>query len=204
MKPTRIKILEYLQQKQTATTTELGHVIGLTEANIRHHLHILLSERVIKIAGTRRTHKRGRPVMIYQLEEHAIQSNINALIEAIIEVFIRSQPVDKHPTLYRMIALEIISSETEYQIPKTIPGKLIYAIQRLNDMNYNARWEAHSQAPMIIFRRCPYRQIVDHHPEICVIDQQILELLIESNVSQLDKLSPDISGLPQCIFNLDI
>ncbi len=203
MKSTRIKILEYLQQKQTATTAELSHVIGLTEANIRHHLQILLTESVIKIAGTRRAHKRGRPVIIYQLEAHAVQSNINVFINAIIEVFIRTQPVDKHPTLYRMIALEIISSETEYQIPKTIPGKLIYAIQWLNEMNYNARWEAHSQAPVIIFGRCPYRQIVDHHPEICVIDQQILELLIQSNFSQVAKLSPDFSGLPQCVFNLD-
>lgn len=203
MTSTRIKILEYLQQKQTATTAELGHVIGLTEANIRHHLHILQSERVIKVAGTRRAHKRGRPVMIYQLEEHAVQSNINGLIDAIIEVFIRSQTADTHPTIYRMIALEMISNETEYQIPKTTPGKLIYAIQRLNEMNYDSHWEAHSQAPVIIFGRCPYRQIVDHHPEMCVIDQHILELLIQSNVSQTAKLSPDISGLPQCVFNLD-
>lgn len=204
MKSTRIKILEYLQQKQTATTSELGHVIGYTEANIRHHLHILLTEGVIKVAGTRRAHKRGRPTMIYQLEEHAVQSNINALIDAIMEVFIGSQPEGKHPTLYRMIALALISTETEHQLPKTIPGKLIYAIQRLNNMNYNARWEAHSQAPVIIFGRCPYRQIVDHHPEICLIDQHILELLIQSNVSQAAKLSPDISGLPHCVFDLEI
>ena len=71
MKSTRIKILEYLQQKQTATTSELGHVIGYTEANIRHHLHILLTEGVIKVAGTRRAHKRGRPAMIYQLDRQA-------------------------------------------------------------------------------------------------------------------------------------
>ena len=204
MKSTRIKILEYLQQKQIATTAELGHVIGLTEANIRHHLHILRTEGVIKVAGTRRAHKRGRPVMIYQLEEHAVQSNINALIDAVIEVFIASQPEDKHPTLFRMIALALISTETEYQLPQTISGKLIYAIQRLNEMNYNARWEAHSQAPVIIFGRCPYRQIVDHHPEICLIDQHILELLIQANVSQAAKLSPDISGLPHCVFDLEI
>ena len=37
MKSTRIKILEYLQQKQTATTAELSHVVGFTAANIRHH-----------------------------------------------------------------------------------------------------------------------------------------------------------------------
>lgn len=203
MKPTRIIILEYLQQKQTATTSELSHIVGFTAANIRHHLHILLSEGVIKVAGTRRTHKRGRPEMIYQLEEHAVHSNINAFIDALIEVFIRSQPIDKHPTLLRMIALEIISTKTEFQIPRTIPGKLINAIQLLNDLNYKARWEAHSHAPVIIFGHCPYRQIVDKHPELCMLDQQILELLLQSNISLAAKLNPDISGLPQCIFNLE-
>ncbi len=203
MKSTRIRILEYLQQKQTATTSELSHVVGCTAANIRHHLHILLSEGVIKVAGTRRTHKRGRPVMIYQLEEHAVQSNITAFIDALIEVFIRSQPVEKHPTLLRMIALQILSTKTEFQIPRTIPGKLIHAIQLLNDLNYKARWEARHHAPVIIFGHCPYRQIVEKHPELCMLDQQILELLIQSNISQAAKLDPDISGLPQCIFNLE-
>jgi DNA-binding transcriptional ArsR family regulator len=52
MKPTmRIKILDHLRRYQTASVSELSRVLGVTGANIRHHIAILDSNELIEIVG---------------------------------------------------------------------------------------------------------------------------------------------------------
>jgi predicted ArsR family transcriptional regulator len=70
-------------------------------------------------------------------------------------------------------------------------------------MSYQAHWEAHVENPRIMLSHCPYRAILDRHPEICQMDAYVLEALIDAPVRQIDKLSLNAKGLPQCIFLLN-
>ena len=80
--------------------------------------------------------------------------------------------------------------------------RLYRAIQKLNRRNYQARWEAHTTAPRLILGNCPYKTIIDQHPELCQLDAVILESLLDKPAYQLTKLAPDARGVPFCVFQV--
>ena len=63
--------------------------------------------------------------------------------------------------------------------------RLSQAVQHLNRMSYQARWEAHAQGPRVILQHCPYAAIVEQHPEVCRMDQFLLRNLLSLPVQQL-------------------
>ncbi len=69
-------------------------------------------------------------------------------------------------------------------------------------MNYNARWEAHAEAPQVLLGHCPYRAIIQEHPELCKMDKYLLESLLDQQVDQIAKLEKDNQGIKWCVFAL--
>jgi len=67
-------------------------------------------------------------------------------------------------------------------------------------MNYQARWEAHVDAPHIIFGHCPYAAILPDHPEFCELDKLLLEMLSDLRIDQREKLANDTRGIKYCLF----
>jgi predicted ArsR family transcriptional regulator len=78
------------------------------------------------------------------------------------------------------------------------------AVQRLNDLNYKARWEAHSDAPHVLFYNCPYAAIVADHPELCRMDAALLEHLIGRPASLASRLGDQRGRAPYCLFLIHI
>jgi predicted ArsR family transcriptional regulator len=55
VKPTtRFRILEYIRKYQTASVRELSSVMGMSGANIRHHLSLLESNDMVEAVGMRK------------------------------------------------------------------------------------------------------------------------------------------------------
>ena len=48
-----------------------------------------------------------------------------------------------------------------------IARRLNSSVEKLNQMNYHARWEAGPQGPRLIFGHCPYAALIGKHPELC-------------------------------------
>ena len=63
------------------------------------------------------------------------------------------------------------------------PTRRLYtAIQNLNKMNYFAHWEARHEGPRIIFSHCPYAAILPEHPELCQLDEFLLEIMVGGQI----------------------
>ena len=81
------------------------------------------------------------------------------------------------------------------------PTARVYsAIRSLNRMNYRAHWEAHIESPRLMLDHCPYRMIIDTHPELCQLDALLFENLLGAPVKQMEKLTLNNKGLPHCVF----
>jgi len=76
--------------------------------------------------------------------------------------------------------------------------RLNLAVEKLNQMNYHARWEAGPEGPRIIFGHCPYAAIIEKHPELCRMDAAILKDLMGQSAEQLSKIGQDKSL--SCVF----
>jgi len=71
-------------------------------------------------------------------------------------------------------------------------------VEKLNQMNHHARWEAGSDGPRIIFGHCPYAAIIEKHPELCMMDEALLKEWMGQPTAQAAKAGKDGSSI--CVF----
>ena len=76
--------------------------------------------------------------------------------------------------------------------------RLNLTVEKLNQMNYHARWEAGSEGPRIIFSHCPYAAIIEKHPELCRMDEAMLKEWMGQPAPQIFKTGKDGSSV--CVF----
>jgi DeoR family suf operon transcriptional repressor len=198
MQNSRQKILSYIAQQQVATADELSHVFHVTPSNIRHHLSILMDQGSIEVLGQKVPSGKGRPTQIYSCVEAGNKNSLEPLTESLLAYLLLSEPTNEIDHPLKKIAGMIVS---HYQIDVKNPTQRLYSTMKvLNKMGYHAHWEAHGSSPRIMFDRCPYRSLVDRHPDICQLDKYILEKLLATSVDQVEKKTINIKGLPQCLF----
>ena len=199
MKSTRHRLLDYLGLKQIATSTELSRILQVTSANVRHHLNLLHKEGLIQIIGEKQPQGPGRPAKLYSLSNKQKQANLVLLIEALLQVITSEYSPGDRSLKMQQVAVYISGSTNS---DGNLSKRLFHAINRLNELHYQARWEAHQQAPRIILGNCPYTAIVNNHPEICQVDKYLLESLLNLPVEQESRLIRDDRDFTYCLFNV--
>ena len=197
MQLTRQQILDYLQSNRAATPVEMSRALQVTAANIRHHLRILRAAGLVEVVGTRPVRGRGRPRKLYSLTAQALQDNLAALSGALLAVLLEDAP-DTEAALRRVAAAML----GDCHPPASAHARLNRAVERLNDFQYHAAWEASPAGPRVILRNCPYAPILKSHPELCRLDAALLAMLLVSPVEQTARLARSPEGAPHCAFVL--
>lgn len=215
MKTMRQRILGLLDAQRQATSAEIARALGLPAANVRYHLKILEDEGAVQIIGDSQQPGPGRPKRLYATSRQVQQHNFDALSAALLDYYLHNYGEAELQRLLPEIAQRLLQSPTDKDsrsapaaaqtspptAGKALTSRLVSAVQRLNALHYQARWEAHPLAPRIIFAHCPYRTLVENHPQLCLLDAVMLQILLESPVKQLEKLAKDRRGLVRCVFS---
>lgn len=218
MKTTRQRILDLLESQRQATPAEIGRSLGLLPANVRHHLKILQDEGAVQVVGERRLPGRGRPQQLYASSRQALQNNYELLCSILLTHILQDLQEEQTPAFLQQLARDLLqvipkgknspnrsaAGASDTSSSKALASRLVAAVQRLNTLHYEARWEAHTSAPRIIFAHCPYRQLVDGHPQLCQLDAAVLQSLLGRSVTQLEKLAQDQRGTVRCVFSLQV
>lgn len=199
MRPTtRLRILDYLRKQQTASVRELSRILGMTGANIRHHLAVLESNDLIEVIHQRRE-GRGRPGNVYGLSRRVLGDGLDKLAGVLFDAWLKDAPEEVREAGLRAVALRLAGENLPTaDIP--IPRRLAQTVERLNELHYQARWEASPDGPRILLGHCPYAQIISDYPELCQMDAHLLELRLDLPARQMAKLERNVAGLPQCAF----
>lgn len=198
VKTTRQLLCEHLQLKRSASATELARALRVTPANVRHHLSALQAEGVVENVGRRPAFGRGRPVQLFSLVEQVSRNNLALLAKTLLSELEDGCSELELQALFKRLAARMLG--TERRPARNLTQRYFQAIQHLNSLNYQARWEAHARAPHVIFSHCPYAAVVNDHPELCLLDQYLLEELLGENVVQTAKLETTPQGERQCLF----
>jgi predicted ArsR family transcriptional regulator len=202
MNLTQQKIYQYLQNHPSATAGEFSVALGMTTANIRHHLARMTQEGMIE-TSLQASSGRGRPTYRYSLSVRAQANNLDALANALLlELLVQFPQVDK-PTAFQRLALRLLEIlAAGGPLPPTaahLTRRLTNGVQFLNSCHYQARWEAHASGPNLMLGHCPYAAILAQHPELCQVDAFLLERLLNSPVKQTARLG---ANAPACIFQV--
>lgn len=196
--PTRLRILDHIRRYHSVSVNELSRVLGMTGANIRHHLVILESNDLIEVVG-RQKEERGRPFNIYGLSRRMLGDGLDELSSGLLDVWLVGMD-DRTQEASLTAVAQRLAGESNKLMDTPIPLRLTKAINRLNELHYEARWEASAAGPRLILGHCPYAAIISNHPELCQMDAYLLEAQITLHVERTEKLQPSVNGLPFCAF----
>ena len=132
---------------------------------------------------------RGRPEKIYSLPRAALGDNLSVLSDLLLT---------EAGTAARMDVLAKRLTDQTNLTAQPLARRLNLTVEKLNQMNYHARWEAGSEGPRILFTHCPYAAIIEKHPELCQMDQAMLKELLAQPARQIFKSGKEGSSV--CVF----
>ncbi|KAA3648345.1 MAG: ArsR family transcriptional regulator [Chloroflexi bacterium] len=196
MQSTRQKILTHLDSHHSASAVEISRALGMTRANVRHHLNVLQETGLVELAGQLPNEGRGRPTLLYMATHQAQTNNLGRLASVLIKEFVVKQKRNVGKRLQRMA--KILGDGIDKS--GSITQRLYASTRHLNSMQYNSHWEAHADGPRVIFGQCPYAAIIEEHPELCSMDALFLKDMLGMEVEQLGKIEYKPDGMPHCIF----
>jgi predicted ArsR family transcriptional regulator len=191
MTTARQKVLGYLNKIHSASAREISRALKISAATVRHHLRVLTADGRLEMILVRPLQGKGRPEKVYSIPQAELGDNLSALSEALFTEAgssVKVEALAKH-----------LASESDFK-GQVISKRLNLTVEKLNQMKYHARWEAGSAGPRIIFTHCPYATIIARHPELCRMDERLLEELLGQSAEQLTKLGRDGSSV--CLFAL--
>jgi predicted ArsR family transcriptional regulator len=194
MQATRQRILDFLDQRGSATSHQIGQAFGMTAANVRRHLAILQQRSLVQPVGRTPAEGRGRPELTYGL---VASSKLEPLTRALLAEA-EATPARSRPAVIKRVAATLLGSDTVASGQQS--KRLLNAIQKLTPLGYKPRWEARPSGPQVVLGACPYASIIGDHPILCQLDAQMLETALGSPVDHIAKLQPGPNGIPQCIF----
>jgi predicted ArsR family transcriptional regulator len=197
MQITLKQIIDHLSRNHFTTASELSSTLNVTAANIRHHLGELKKQEIIETFGKLPGKGRGRPQQLYRLSRNTLEHNLANLSEALLKFVLDNSSADDLQTQMYKIAsimgLEFGSYPNLFQ-------RLNQLARWLNKRHYQARWEASPTGPRVFLGHCPYSEIIDSNPEICMLDQALISNLIGIQVTQVEKLERNLNGARYCVF----
>ena len=199
---THDRILSYLEENRTANAATLCKQWGLTRADIRYHLINLLREGLIEqVPPVSQDHqKRGRPMHHYRLFVESGDENYQNLCAALLKVVqcecLPKQGVDPLNLLVKSLAPNPV-------LAHSLTHKMTMVVNWLNIRGYHARWEAAADGPHMKLFHCPYAALLQDHPELCRLDQLLLERLLDLAVRQTTRINPQFDHPRACVFKLN-
>jgi len=185
----RHKVLAFLNKTRTASAREISRALKMPAPNVRHHLRVLVSDGRLEMASARGRDGRGRPEKVYSLPRAVLGDNLPALANALLvesDSNVRMDALAKH-----------LAGESNFA-GQPLARRLNLTIEKLNQMNYHARWEAGSAGPRIVLGYCPYAALIEKHPELCQMDKALLHEMMGQSAEQIFKIGKDESSV--CVF----
>ena len=193
MTASRQKILTHLKKTRSASAREIARALKLSAPNVRHHLAVLCSDGRVEMTATNNREGRGRPEKVYSLSQAALGDNLSALAEAVLAETGSSLSMEA-------VAGRILDGRQF--AGQSMNRRLALLVEKLNEMHYQAHWEAGAGGPRVIFGRCPYARVIVGHPEICKMDTALLQNALMRSVSPLKKNETPAKGTCPFIFQI--
>lgn len=200
MQETRQQILTILKEKGSATVDNLATDLGLTPITVRHHISILQGSGYLSAQQVRR--KVGRPHYVYSLTEKASElfpQGYHTLTGRLLDELKSMVGQDGMEVLLSRLADKMASALAPQVGDGTLEQRLDLAARLLVGEGFLARWERTADGYIFYELNCPYRRVIEHHPEVCIMDQRFLSKVLRINVEKIDCIT---RGDERCTYKV--
>ena len=202
MQSTRQEILEILKEEGQATVEDLAERLELTPMTIRHHLNVLQAQNLVVASKVRRSKKVGRPRLVYTLTDAAddlFPQSYGELARYLVSEVKETVGEEETEAIFARVA-DRVASNAPPPIPgQDFEGRLTQVIDFMEEQGFISRWEKTDEGYVITNINCPYRSVSREHDEVCIMDTQILNQLLNVMPQRMTSMQ---AGETSCRFLL--
>lgn len=203
MKDTRQEILTYLQRNPGLSAGDLAGHFDLSLGAVRHHLAIL--ERDALIEGESLRQPIGRPCIVYELTEKGEESfpkQYDRLSKVMLDTLKEQQGSRTVRSFLRKVADRILqNSGIDLQGEGNVEQKARALAEIMDREGFSLEWKRHGSELHVIQHSCPYQSVVDAHPDVCQLDEHLIQTVLGKQTKRLKHRS---KGDCACVFSIDL
>src|SRR5579859_2317342 len=198
MSSTHDEILRIIRAKGRVTVTELAVHLNVTQVSVRHHLSSLQAEGLVTSSEVRQGV--GRPHMVYTLSaagQERFPARYARLSERLLDELKTSLPPQALEDMFTRMAEGMVAEYAARLDGKTMEQKMALLIEMLGTEGFLAQWNRTGKTISLTEYSCPYLRIGQRHPEVCAIDQTVIQQVLNANV---EKTTCVLDGADRCVF----
>jgi predicted ArsR family transcriptional regulator len=191
-----------LKTQGSATVAELAENLDMAQVSVRHHLDILIGEDLVTTSGVRRRDGAGRPSQVYALtpEANRLFPQRNAVLAAAMLDEIKTvMPAHEVRSMLLRLAEKHASSGPQLSSDAPVEEQIESITLFLTEQGYNAHWELQGGVYELHACNCPYAGVADEHPELCMMDQAMIQQLMPDLIRLESRV---LDGSPHCRYIL--
>jgi predicted ArsR family transcriptional regulator len=199
---TRNRVLRTLLLNQRRTVNELAEAVDINPISVRHHVNKLEADGLIKSEEER--HGVGRPRLIYSLTNKGMEQFPQRYLQLTLRLL---------DQLKENLSEKVLG-EIFQELAAGIAGELTQNVN-LEDLDLKQRLELlqdvlTSEGFMVnlleeddnyylVEASCPYHHVGEDHPEICVVDRELIAHFISSPPQRVECI---LDGDAQCKYQI--
>ncbi len=200
--PTREIILRTLRSQEQCTVKDLADAAGVSPVSVRHHLSNLQAEGLVSVEEIR--HGVGRPHHAFSLTEKALElfpTRYYKLTNRLIEQLKEDMPDDRVDELFSGVADSMARQFADELKEYPLDERLQRLVELLKKEGFDTELEREDDRLLIHELSCPFLQVGQQHPEVCLLDQSLIAKALSLPVERVTWL---LEGDLHCTYAVDI
>ena len=197
---TRERVLRTLLLNQRRTINELAEAVDINPISVRHHVNKLEAERLIQSEEER--HGVGRPHLVYSLTNKGMEQFPQRYLQLTLRLLqhLKTNLSEKViGEIFQELA-EGIAGELTQDVDLedlTLHERLQLLQEVLTSEGFMVNLQEEEDNFYIIEASCPYHHVGEDHPEICVVDRELIAHFVSSTPQRIECI---LDGDKQCKY----
>ena len=197
---TRDRVLRSLLLNQKRTVNELAESVDINPISVRHHVTKLEAEGLILSEEER--HGVGRPRLVFSLTPKGMEQfpqRYLQLTSRLLEQLKSNLPENVLGSIFKEVA-EGIADDLTHNInleDLDLKERLELLQDALTAEGFTVHIEEEEGNIFIVEASCPYHHVGEDHPEICVVDQELIAHFVSSDPVRVECI---LDGDKQCKY----
>jgi predicted ArsR family transcriptional regulator len=201
-KSTRQTILRTLRSQGKCTVKDLAKAAKVSPVSVRHHLSNLEAENLVAVEEVR--HGVGRPRHIFSLTEDALElfpARYYRLANRLLGEMKDSLPEGSVNAMFSHIADELVEQFRQQLERLPLEARMTRLAELLKDEGFEIEVEFGDGQVLIKEMTCPYLHVGREHPEVCLVDRQLIAAALELPVERISWL---LEGDRHCTYAVQL
>lgn len=199
---TRDVILRTLRAQGKCTVKDLAEAAQISPVSVRHHLSSLQADGLIQAEEIK--HGVGRPHHLFSLTEEAYEQFPTRYFRLTNRILVEMKdvlPDESVENIFSGVADSMASDYAGQLSGLPLEERLQRLIQLLDDEGFEAEYEKDGDTILLKELSCPYYQIGQKHPEVCLVDQSFIAKALDLPVERVTCL---LDGASHCAYTIHI